>query len=455
MDPLGDVSGSGSGAFASAAAPPLGGLGNYKGVMLCNRPDQGLALHGGVDGAGKVPFRSMIAAGARDQLGLQPCKEVDAPVIEVKSRGPSAALRRHLRWVKELQDQVKDDQKRVDEDDRKHAARKDSMQDVFKKQRDAIRQMRREKDGEPLDREALMEVMDQFPPTGATVMKKKKPVWAMTETEKEAFDEQEAADLINFAEGLDFDKFIADQDFKKALQVVHGRARKLQKEQDAFKDDILRQFNGDDGASDYGSAYGGSRPGGMDLPYQRENQDERRELFSRCDPNGNGYASFAEIDNILSQKYGFRQAQKMVMLDCFNQAKNYGGQDTGRGADYIEAKEFRVFLELLQQALGSRLDDGLDGQSLFGELEPGEAASRRRRPGEERYGDRQDWDGSTACGEDRPGVDVETKAAVERALENNPMLRAVHSKESTRRLIEKAKSEGAPATPSVLSQGRA
>eukprot|EP00929_Paragymnodinium_shiwhaense_P057247 TRINITY_DN2864_c0_g1_i2.p1 TRINITY_DN2864_c0_g1~~TRINITY_DN2864_c0_g1_i2.p1 ORF type:complete len:337 (+),score=113.73 TRINITY_DN2864_c0_g1_i2:99-1109(+) len=88
-----------------------------------------------------------------------------------------------------------------------------------------------------------------------------------------------------------------------------------------------------------------------DLPYRREQQEERRKLFSACDPNGNGFASFAEIDNILSQKYGFKQDQKMIMLDCFNQAKNLGG-GTGRGADYIEAKEFRVFLELVMKALG-------------------------------------------------------------------------------------------------------
>lgn len=87
------------------------------------------------------------------------------------------------------------------------------------------------------------------------------------------------------------------------------------------------------------------------LPYQREKQEERAKLFSLCDPNGNGFSSFAEIDNILSQRFGFKQEQKMIMLDCFNQAKNYGG-GTGRGADYIEAKEFRIFLELVAKALG-------------------------------------------------------------------------------------------------------
>lgn len=89
-----------------------------------------------------------------------------------------------------------------------------------------------------------------------------------------------------------------------------------------------------------------------DLPYQREKQAERAKLFSVCDPNGNGYASFAEIDNIISVRYGFKQAEKMIMLDCFNQCKRLAG-DAGRGADYIEAKEFRLFLELVVKALGA------------------------------------------------------------------------------------------------------
>lgn len=337
MDGLGDAS--------SGAAPPLGGLGNYKGVMLCNRPSEG-GGHVGIDGSGKPSFKSMIAAGARDQLGLQPCKQPEEPMIEVKSRGPSAALRRHLRWVKELQEQVRDDQKRVEQEDGKHVARLDSMQKVFKSQRDAIRQMRRDKGDEPLDREELLSVMEQFPPTGATVKNKKKPLWALTEKEKEVFDEQEASDLINFAEGLDYDKFIGDQEFKQAMQVMYGRANKLQKEQDAFKDSILREFN-EDGA------------------------------------------------------------------------------------------------EVGDDEVGSRFGEGIDGSSLLGDVETSsQAAARKRRPpGEARYGDRPDWDGSTACGEDRPAAATDTKAAADKALENNPALRAVHSKESTKRLIEKAKSD--------------
>eukprot|EP00929_Paragymnodinium_shiwhaense_P090561 TRINITY_DN5073_c0_g3_i1.p1 TRINITY_DN5073_c0_g3~~TRINITY_DN5073_c0_g3_i1.p1 ORF type:complete len:308 (-),score=78.59 TRINITY_DN5073_c0_g3_i1:303-1226(-) len=86
------------------------------------------------------------------------------------------------------------------------------------------------------------------------------------------------------------------------------------------------------------------------LPYQREKLEERKKLFSSCDPNGNGYASFAELDNIISKRCGFKQDQKMIMLKCYNEMKNYG-MDGGVSDDYIEAKEFRMFLEKLAKAL--------------------------------------------------------------------------------------------------------
>jgi len=339
------------------AAPPVGSLGNYKGVMLCNRPTDEPSRIGGPGDFNVKPFKSTISATCREPIGLPPCKEAEKekPATEVKNRGPSAALRRHVRWIKELQDQVREDQKRVEEDDGKHAKRKEGMSDVFKKQRDAIREMRKEKD--ELSRDELEAVMHQFPPTGTKVKNKgaKKPLWAMTEDEKEAFDEQEAADLISFAEGLDYDKFVSDLEFRKQLQVVKDRAHKLQREQDAFKDSILKEFNDDQG-------------------------------------------------------------------------EDYEGSDAG----------------------GSRLS-GVDGASLFGEdeLEAGAADRRRRRRREDGQDpDRVDWDASTTCSESRQ-ADREVKSFADQVFENNPQMKGVHSKDSMQKLIEKARSDGMPATPST------
>merc|ERR1719181_234915 len=78
---------------------------------------------------------------------------------------------------------------------------------------------------------------------------KSKPLWAMTAQEKESFEEEEADALVNFAENLDFDKYMGDLEFRQALDAMKDRAGKLAKVQDAFKDDLVRDFNtkvGDD-----------------------------------------------------------------------------------------------------------------------------------------------------------------------------------------------------------------
>merc|ERR1719148_270768 len=82
-----------------------------------------------------------------------------------------------------------------------------------------------------------------------TEKNKSKPLWAMTQQEKESFEEEEADSLINFAEGLDYDKYMGDHEFKGALDALKDRAGKLSSVSDSFKDDLVRDFNamvGDD-----------------------------------------------------------------------------------------------------------------------------------------------------------------------------------------------------------------
>jgi hypothetical protein len=103
-----------------------------------------------------------------------------------------------------------------------------------------------------------------------------------------------------------------------------------------------------------------------DLPYQPERLEERKALCAACDPDGNGYCSVASIDAVLRAKYGFGEAQKMKMIDAFNEAKNFGGKERGVSADYIEHKEFRVFLETLCKKLGMKIDHGKGAHFLSG-----------------------------------------------------------------------------------------
>eukprot|EP00747_Dinoflagellata_sp_TGD_P025671 gnl/TRDRNA2_/TRDRNA2_131410_c0_seq1.p1 gnl/TRDRNA2_/TRDRNA2_131410_c0~~gnl/TRDRNA2_/TRDRNA2_131410_c0_seq1.p1 ORF type:complete len:117 (-),score=38.32 gnl/TRDRNA2_/TRDRNA2_131410_c0_seq1:71-421(-) len=105
----------------------------------------------------------------------------------------------------------------------------------------------------------------------------------------------------------------------------------------------------------------------QELPFQKERLDERKALFKDCDPNGNLYCSLAEIDAILSDDakwdYGdiSPEDRNSCMLHAFDTAKNFGGDQRGCASDYIEHKEFRIFLELFVKKLSAEEGD-VDGE---------------------------------------------------------------------------------------------
>lgn len=345
-----------------APPPPVGGLGNFKGVMLCNRPvgESTLRLEGGDR---DQPFRSMIAASYGEQLGLNPCKNYEQHTV--KTHGPSAALRRHVRWLKELQAEMRQERAQAEAEEQQHAERKQRVKAFSEKQREGVREMIHTEQ----DRKALERALDQpgskaaaaeygaksTPAMGeyggkvagsGDVPKRKpsaKPMWAMTEQEKDDFEEGEADQLIDFAENLDYDRYVGDFEFRQALDALKDRTGKLQKEQDAFKEALLRDFN--------------ARP---------------------------------------------------------------SGEDASAGNS------------------PRRLEDGLDGVSVLGS-EYSAGACRRSRSQDEhaRGAGRDDWDSSTSCAEERPVVDRGLKQAAEHVLDSNPQLRAVHSKGSMQRVIER------------------
>jgi len=348
------------GASFDAAPPPPSGLGNFKGVMLCNRPSEDTGKTGG--GGGEEPFRSMIAASYSDAPGLQPARNFEPTV---KKRGPSAALRRHVRWLRELQDQMREEREQVEAEEQDEDTRRLKMKTVVDGHREKVRAMMQERDAknreEEEQKQAAKTAARLAAAPGSTVPvasesghaeaakpkpKASKPLWAMTEQEKDKFEESEADDLINFAENLDFDKFVGDLEFRQGLDALKDRAGKLKREQDSFKDELLANFN-------------------------------------------------TSVDD-----------------EDYEASTNAGS-----------------------------LEDGIDGQSLLGS-EYSVASSRRVR--KERHGDGDDgWDNSTNAGDDRPVVDRDVSEMAEVVLQTAPQIRAVHSKASVEKLIQKAKQKKA------------
>lgn len=351
-----------------ASPPPVGGLGNFKGVMLCNRPvDSGPGAQpggGGVSGDGTaLPFRSMAASthGLSEQVGLTPSRNFEPTV---KKRGPSAALRRHVKWLKELQLQMKDERDQVEAEDVDAEEREQKMKVAFHRHRDGVRQMIQERDAadEAEERVLKEEKSAERQAARANDPKRKaqaapaKPLWAMSEKEKDVFEEGEADELINFAENLDYEKFIADIDFREGLGALKDRAGKLKREQDAFKDALIRDFN-------------------------QQAEDEERSTSAGGSP---------------------------------------------------------------------RALEGVDGQSVLGDLRSEYSHGSRRSLRDEREGGAErgeQWDSSTNAGDDRKHFGREVREQAEEVLEYNPQMRGIHSKDSVQRIIEKARAKEAAEPP--------
>lgn len=106
------------------------------------------------------------------------------------------------------------------------------------------------------------------------------------------------------------------------------------------------------------------------LPFERSEaaKAKRKALFRSFDPNGNGYLSLAEVSvmiikldsvsGLLSQvDKGIRDVLACEELfDCkpavnraFHFAKNKSQGDDKYGPDYLEFREFRLFLQSLRQ----------------------------------------------------------------------------------------------------------
>lgn len=224
------------------SAPAFGGgLGNFKGVMLCTRP--------GPTESGPKPFVAASAPGVGDPIWLQPSKKL--PLVDaqaVKMRGPSAALRRHCQWIKELQGQVKEEQRSAEETAKAAEIQKQKLKEAHARQREAISDIKISGHKESLSDDIAACLRPKVKRPVAA-----KPLWAMTENEREDFEDGEAENLINFAEGLDYDEFIRDLEFRQCLQAVRDRAKKLQREQDAFKESLIREFNSEAAGSDDGN----------------------------------------------------------------------------------------------------------------------------------------------------------------------------------------------------------
>lgn len=239
------------------APPPIS---NYKGVMLCDRPiskDAGLhaGLYGVSDSGGQPPFLSMVHA--KHQLGLVPSKESRMSLGDTK-KGPTSRktefLAKHKKWLQQFAQAQKSGEQKKEDDAVAAAERRKKFEEYSRRMRDSIRGIKRNVSDPDAREDAVMKLLggsmvgdgtattELVAPAKPATPKmapqesarqtssargQHKPAWAMTETQVEEMEEAELNDLLEFAEKLDYEKYIDDLEVRQAVVAVQTRINEI------------------------------------------------------------------------------------------------------------------------------------------------------------------------------------------------------------------------------------
>jgi len=253
-----------------AAAESLS-LGNYKGVMLCNRP---LASGGGAGAGGRAaasnpnpgtdgkpkPFVAGITKERVNPRGYDPDvleRKVNAP----ERSKPVTALAKHKKWLRDLQKQREELKDQMLMETLEKEERRQKFKDNQKAIRDTIRGVISDA-GVVRGRDAIEAAISprvetsthsapveyaspprvtyassspdatysSSPPSDHLTSDqrkklnlKNKPAWAMTESAVAAKENTEAEDLLKFVESLDFENYVDDLEVRAALEAARER----------------------------------------------------------------------------------------------------------------------------------------------------------------------------------------------------------------------------------------
>eukprot|EP00937_MAST-01D_sp_MAST-1D-sp2_P006412 g6412.t1 len=256
---------SGAGASASgvgmAASAPGVKIGNYKGVMLCNRPFAGVAATAkAAQKGGPAPFVTGVPT---EKVGSS--VPISKRVVSNRSK-KHTALSRHKKWLHELQSTKEKLEREMTEEEDAKADRRARFMERERQMRQAVRGM--EDDEEEVDEGAVAEAKDggegaersgakegkggpradeakardagraeakAAAPAKAAAQAKgagARPKWAMTEEQAEKADEdqedEEAERLLDFASSLDFDKYIDDMEVRAMMEQVKNTVDELE-----------------------------------------------------------------------------------------------------------------------------------------------------------------------------------------------------------------------------------
>ncbi|KAG6598155.1 uncharacterized protein IUM83_09371 [Phytophthora cinnamomi] len=210
---------------ASAAAVSIG---NYKGVMLCNRPFNGVSStalakenrYSGIKANNNEVDNSkaaFLAGNPGEPLGLN-VPILSEPAHAIRRDKKNTALSKHKKWLHDLQKERARLQEALTEDEEAAQKRRERFSQREAKLREAVRSSNNESEDD----------------AGPAVEKKNlnRPMWALTkataEEKLECLEDAEANDLIEFANNLDIDQFMDDVEIKARVAQVEQQLAQVQ-----------------------------------------------------------------------------------------------------------------------------------------------------------------------------------------------------------------------------------
>jgi hypothetical protein len=252
-----------------------GAFENYKGILLCQRPKE---IHASSSGAGR-PF---LPPGYTDSgtLGLGPSLEAQrmhGAAREKKKRTRTQAQQQHRRVLQELVDKkskermdaiqthLEDEQRRQKFQNNQARARQSTLdkrsadaEDYYPPMEEAVSMGRSDRsvvddhvptapvtngafhaggpNGSLSSARTPSDVAESVPAKksgGGRKLGKKhksKPKWGMTQDEIEDAEMAEANALLEFAEGLDIERYLDDFEVREALSIIKERVQELREE---------------------------------------------------------------------------------------------------------------------------------------------------------------------------------------------------------------------------------
>lgn len=221
--------------------------GNYKGVMLCNRPTE---PSGRAGGPGQQHLTPQIDAPSfrpvglpAEPLGLNPAKEnlvsnvvavheeaARRRMTEPQPPGPPNVLNKHRTWLAEMARKKAHLNAELQASAEAAMTKRTKFVAYTKSLRAAVSARQAELaagKGEAKPTAAAVPAEDDAVPappakTAAKAVSSK-PRWALTEEKADAVEDEEAEALVDFANGLDYESYIDDLEVRQALSVIRER----------------------------------------------------------------------------------------------------------------------------------------------------------------------------------------------------------------------------------------